>query len=186
MDSVKSEAITEIDTLILTHYHERHVRSVIRFCTKNKVRTLLLPDTTDKNSSAVDQLIETVGVAGTEVSIYRYGTPLSIFENASICIYAAEDRLQSDPVALSVTITHKDSSLCYHTASPAAFATHDCHADTLLIGAHNAQTSALISPNHAHETVYVCDAKLASLILPPEGKSYQIGLNTHKFLLGKE
>ena len=186
IDSVKSETITEIDTLILTHYHERHVQSVMRFCTQNKVRTLLLPDASGENAFVMERLRENVGVAGTEVSTYRYGTPLSVLENASICIYGAESGLQSDPIALSVTITHKDRSLCYHTASPAAFATHECHADTLLVGAHNAQTSALISPSSTHKEVYVCDEQLASLVLPPEGKSYQIGLGSHKFLLGKD
>lgn len=186
MDSVKSETITEIDTLILTHYHERHVRSVMRFCTQNKVRTLLLPDVTGDNASAVKHLRETVQAAGTKVSTYRYGTPLSIFENTSICIRATENDLRSDEIALSVTITHEDSSLCYHTASATTFTTHECHADTLLIGAHNAQTNALISPNHSHDTVYVCDEQLASIVLPPEGKTYQIGLDTHKFLLGKK
>lgn len=42
-DLVNEKGVTEIDTLMLTHYHSKHLSSVSRFMSEVKVRRLLLP-----------------------------------------------------------------------------------------------------------------------------------------------
>lgn len=66
---VSSEAhnsgITEFDTLILTHYHTKHLASISRFISEEMVRKVILPyPETDADAWVMAQLVDTIQSAG--------------------------------------------------------------------------------------------------------------------------
>ncbi len=59
------EGITEVNTLMLTHYHSKHISSVSRFMSEVKVRRLLLPRPQNENDAWImAQLAQTANSLG--------------------------------------------------------------------------------------------------------------------------
>lgn len=72
--SAASEAhasgITEFDTLILTHYHTKHLSSVSRFVSEEMLRKVILPyPQTEADAWMMAQLIDTLQSAGCECAV---------------------------------------------------------------------------------------------------------------------
>ena len=62
---MRKSGITEIDTLVLTHYHTRHISTVTEFTSQQKVRRVLLPyPDTEDDAWIMLQLAESLGKAG--------------------------------------------------------------------------------------------------------------------------
>lgn len=62
--------ITEFDTLILTHYHTRHLSSVSRFIAEEMVRKVILPyPQTEADAWVMAQLVDTIQSSGCECDI---------------------------------------------------------------------------------------------------------------------
>lgn len=71
----------EINTLMLTHYHTRHISTVLRFTENMTLRRLLLPTpNTDREREIVTDIEEIAALAGVEVSFYPDGLPIRIGE----------------------------------------------------------------------------------------------------------
>ncbi len=75
----QTKGVTEIDTLMLTHYHSKHLSSVSRFISEVKVRRILLPRPQNESdawimaqlaeiASAMDALVEMIPDDGIELT----------------------------------------------------------------------------------------------------------------------
>ncbi len=184
MDTVKGENITEVDTLLLTHYHEDHVYNVVRFCRRNMVRTLLLPKPmTEADASAMTRIKSNAKALGVSVSLYHYDTPLSVLDTGTVTVHAHPDSITHKHAAFAITVTQGNATVCYHTATHLSFAEHSCTADTLLIGAHGANLERPIMPSNVHSEIFICKESLQDQIYAPEGTSYKMAAPKQKFHL---
>ncbi len=70
----QQEGVTEIDTLMLTHYHSKHLSSVSRFIADVKVRRILLPHPQNENDAWImAQLAETANSSGVRAEMIPDG-----------------------------------------------------------------------------------------------------------------
>ncbi len=184
MDTVREENITEVDTLLLTHYHEEHVYNVVRFCRRNMVRTLLLPTPmTEADTSAMMHIESNAKALGVAVSLYHYDTPLPVLDGGTITVHAHPDSIAQKHAAFAITATQENNTICYHTATHLFFTEHDCAANTLLIGAHGANPERPITPSNAYEEIFVCKESLFGWVYALEGTSYKTAAPKQKFPL---
>ena len=72
---MRQSGITEIDTLVLTHYHTRHISTVTEFTSQQKVRRVLLPyPETEDDAWIMLQLAESLGKAGIPCELISDGS----------------------------------------------------------------------------------------------------------------
>lgn len=184
MNVVREANITEIDTLILTHYHKEHVYSVARFCSRNTVRTLLLPTPmTEADASVMARIQANAERLHIPVSLYHYDTPIPVLNGSEITVHATADTIEQSHRAFAITASHEGDAICYHSATHLPFDGHDCSAKTLLLGVHGANTSRPISPLDTYEDVWVCDEHLHASVYAPENTAYKTAKPKQKFCL---
>ncbi len=184
MDTVREENITEINTLLLTHYHDEHVYSILRFCENNMVRTLLLPTPSCQSDAAVlERIHEGAERIGVMVSVYRYGTALPIFDTGAITVENYPDNTTQAHLAFAITATYGNDSLCYHTATHLSYTNHNCNASTLLLGAHGANTQKPITPDNTYENVFLGERYLMPYVFSPQDTTYKTAQQKQRFSL---
>lgn len=72
---------TEIDTLMLTHYHTRHISAVKRLADTTTLRRLLLPTpNTDREREIVRDITEHAALLDLEIAFYPDGIPIHFGE----------------------------------------------------------------------------------------------------------
>ena len=90
LESRKSFCETEIDNLVLTHYHNHHASALFRLCERVKIRKVLLPaPETEAEQSDFDYIAQTLGAAGVEYELYARG---EVYENGDVRISFAPMR----------------------------------------------------------------------------------------------
>ena len=84
-NAMKKQAATEIDTLILTHYHRAYMYSVERFAKRNVLREVYLPTPSDQSEWLVAfALTERLERQHTKVLFYQPGNTLYLFRNCKM------------------------------------------------------------------------------------------------------
>ncbi len=108
---------TEVEVLMLTHYHTRHIGAVSRFCSKIKVRQLWLPyPNTDREWEILLDLEENAARQNVTVSLYGEGEAIR-FGNAEIFPYTRELLTRSTQPLLLLHIKAGVEALTYVGAS---------------------------------------------------------------------
>lgn len=184
MNTVREEDITEIEVLMLTHYHEEHVYSVSRLCRRNMVRTLLLPmPITEADASVMTRIMASAKADHVAVSVYHHGTQQSLLGGVEITAYTDLYRLEQAHRPIAVNVKQGERTICYHTATHLPFENHVCDADTLLLGAHGASTAHPIILDGTYGELYLCDEVLRSCVYTPNGVTCKTLQHGRKFKL---
>ncbi len=109
---------TEIDVLILTHYHSRQPQSVERFFDNCKTREIWLPEPhNDYEYAAMTELLKVANNAGVKPSVYKDGAEMTLFGEAKLNMlpYRKLDRSVEAQVGFSVSCNGE--SLTYLSAA---------------------------------------------------------------------
>lgn len=140
MSVAQTDGATELDVLMLTHLHKRHIQSVARLCDACYVHMLLIPEPISETERAVyASLIRTAEENGTDYCTYtRNGT--SAIHFASLTLSATATCISRSPhPVLSLSVSHNEHSLLYLGTSwqePPLLAGQTGEASVLLFGAH--------------------------------------------------
>ena len=80
VSELSEQCITEVDTLILTHIHRRHISAIRSVCENRMVRRILIPEPTDDSEAAlVFDLVETAEHFSVEVGFLPRPEETAIF-----------------------------------------------------------------------------------------------------------
>ena len=78
---------TEIESIIITHYHNYHAPTLLRICDKYTVRNILLPEPETASEMDIFNNIKTAFAnKNTAISVYRRGYAHSIGEGCSVTV----------------------------------------------------------------------------------------------------
>ena len=109
---------TEIENIILTHYHQFHPNALIRMCEKQMVRKIFLPcPEDDSDESNYWLIVSALENTETRVITYRPGDLLNIGENASVRISEYVYIERSVHPMYSVTVESGGESVIYFASS---------------------------------------------------------------------
>ena len=105
---------TEVEALLLTHYHARHVGSVERLLCQKKVRRLWLPEpVTQTDASVMLRLVQIAETCGAECRLYGAGEAFVIFETLTLKASGPEQIARSTHPVLTLRLSDSRSSVLY-------------------------------------------------------------------------
>ena len=80
VSELSEQCITEVDTLILTHIHRRHISAIRSVCENRMVRRILIPEPTDESENAIaTDLVEVAEHFSVEVGFLPRPEETAIF-----------------------------------------------------------------------------------------------------------
>ena len=80
VSELSEQCITEVDTLILTHIHRRHISAIRSVCENRMVRRILIPEPTDESENAIaTDLVENAEYFSVEVGFLPRPEETAIF-----------------------------------------------------------------------------------------------------------
>jgi hypothetical protein len=137
-DSASRHHATEIEALMLTHLHKRHIRSFDRLSESLCIRSLLLPvPTAPEEESIVSSLLQVAEENGIPVQLYDSASQAILqFGKAEIL---PEERMaisRSTHPVIALSIRMGDQTLQYLGSSWNETKTVPAQADVLLLGGH--------------------------------------------------
>ena len=104
-DAMEELHCSEIDALLITHYHSRHLQLVSRLCEREIVKNLILTEpVNEKENSLYTSLIITAKEHGVYVSIYGAGEAIS-FGDAEIKLFERQYISRSTHPITAMTIS---------------------------------------------------------------------------------
>ncbi len=110
----RGHCATELDALLLTHYHSRQASGVKRFLDNYKTRTLLLPEPqNDYEYRELTELLTVAGDRGVKAVIYRRGTDITLFGETSLRVSPYRKLSRSVEAQVGITVERGDDSLLY-------------------------------------------------------------------------
>lgn len=162
---------TEIEAVMLTHLHNKHIESLEKLWKREMVRQIWIPD---ENSELTYRLYEKAAAAGVEIVTYTPGEVLS-FEGAQIVTYESKYLDRSVQPIIRLDVEAGDSRLVYLGASWAEacrldeFQTKDT--EVLWFGAHGPLYKAQVYASRLSAVKAVFRTGQALEYVHSEGKS---------------
>ena len=112
------EGVTEYDTLVLTHYHTRHLSSVSRFIASERVRRVILPyPETDTDAWIMAQLADTVQSSGVACEIISPDEKFRLVGDTEMLMSGITRIDRSAHPILYLTFSDNEGSFTYLSAS---------------------------------------------------------------------
>ncbi len=110
---VSENCITELEAIVLTHYHKKHSYSVGRMMDVAMVRSLWLPTPQNESDYYVfSALYKRAENSGVRVVIYDYGTPLTVFNSSTLAFFKDYIERSTHPV-LSMCFENESARITY-------------------------------------------------------------------------
>ncbi len=171
---------TELEVLMLTHYHRKEISSLANFLESVQLRNLWLPTPYSEAERIIyDALCESARTNGVAVSTYDFGESLTVFGTGEITQSAPVYIPRSAQAAFSLSIRYGGTCICYHTAALSEClreqgGTHVCEGDILILGAHGPVPHEPIElPEHTGlHTVLLASQEIAELLARREGVTW--------------
>ncbi len=105
---------TELDTLILTHYHDKHEYSVSKMMSVIKVRRLMIPEPEDKEELFAASALERISrLHGAECIMYKPEQTTEIFNNVTFIHYERGELSRSVQDTLAFKLNFGDDSVSF-------------------------------------------------------------------------
>lgn len=183
----KELGATEVDVLLLTHYHNRQTAALSRFCESVLVRSVWLPDTqTDADADVLASILSVMVRENIPVTIYQSNAPLTVFTTGSISLSDMLKEKRSTEPAFRMDIRFGQTALRYESGAYSEYARQQGVADEekdfsyLILGSHGPNPHKEIAPlgilglqevwiaNEAIAMQYEIDSRLRYVILPEE------------------
>lgn len=110
--------ITEFDTLILTHYHTKHLSSVSRFIDEEKLRHVILPyPETEDDAWIMVQLVDVLQSSGISCEIAHPNTEKHLVGDAVLTLSPIKRLERSNHPILYFTISEREERITYVSGS---------------------------------------------------------------------
>lgn len=162
--ALREEGATELDVLMLTHYHKAHKTSLSRFSQNETVRALWLPSPrSEEDMEILLSLVEIAWAANIPVTVYDYDKELTVFGSGTLLLTAPLFEKRSVEPALSLTVRFGESSFYYECAALSEYRREKgleapvVDADIFVLGAHGPRP---------HEAVIPCAALGSTVLIP--------------------
>ncbi len=187
--TVEENGATQLQTLMLTHYHEALPRTLTLFCRQVMVREVLLPRAESEEDKALLAKIQSaMSSLGISVDTYTHGIARSFFEKGRIAVTPPLYEERSVRPAFSVGVGFGSQTVCYHTAALSEYTrhantTHVCFADRVLIGAYGPVVHEEITLSPTPNEVFLCGARVEGAFARQPGITYTSCPETYVFCL---
>ncbi len=107
----------EVETIMLTHYHNKHVTSLRSVLMRATVRSIYIPEPQNEYEREIAlALTALAGHTEIDLRIYHYGESI-IFGNSALRLYRGQSSQNKSHPTLVCTITHEGDVLTYLGAS---------------------------------------------------------------------
>ncbi len=166
---------TECSSLVLTHYHKKHLSSVKLFLQNEKVDTLALAKPkTFEDAQIMRELYEIAIAEAVDVCIYETGEMLTLIDGVSVTLTASERIMNGDSPVCYLLAESGEKSLFYIGESAwladeemlLQMQTFALRGDVILFGAHGEKCKTPPSPEiKEYEEVVVFDHELLPILL---------------------
>ena len=111
---LSGDNMTEIDTLLLTHYHNKHIATLARLSEETVIRKLVLPEPeTEEEALFLSGILDTGVFSEEQISFYRRGGEEIAFGNAVLSFFPREMLSRSTQPLTAYRITANDGSFLY-------------------------------------------------------------------------
>ena len=163
--SVKELGYTEVDNLVLTHYHNYHQNSIYRLNDMIKIRNVMLPEPqTEDEREDFEAIVDTLDSCGISYGVYARGER---YERGGVSILFAPlyklPRSAKPIVAFCIEMGENSFSYIESAAFEASFDyTEFCSADAVYVGAHGPARKFPFSARalkDADRVIFSCGAK---------------------------
>lgn len=112
--TARENGATEIEVLLMTHYHAKHAVSVERICRSQKVRNIWLPEPENEDQYYIlKSIAETADKNGVDLVIYKEDEDLTVFYDGKLKIYPHETLKRSTQPVLSFEFTFGNDKFFY-------------------------------------------------------------------------
>jgi len=133
-----NDCVTEVDTLMLTHLHTRHITALRRLCENIMVRNILIPEPVgDSDRAVADRLTELAESLG--VSVYTYPheeTAVIQFGDSEIMVAAKTMLKRSTHPVIGLLFGYDNIQTAYLGSSYTETDRSVPNADVILLGTH--------------------------------------------------
>lgn len=150
---LQEHCATEIEVLMLTHYHTRQVAAIARFADSVMLRALWLPQPQSGAEKQIQEdLMDIAAQNGIAVTVYEHGVPLTVFDNGEIMLSTPLYEERSVEAALSLRVSCGETSLGYQSAAYSEYArntdieANEVSEDYLILGGHGPVPHAEVAP----------------------------------------
>ncbi len=162
VEQARSMNATEIDTLLLTHYHTYHINSLQRLNERYRIRKIFLPmPAKESDISIYNRIVEELSDSGTMLYMYKSGESISLTDACCIEMQKAPFLKRSVQDIFALTVQGNRDRLTYLTSAyyESEGATLPEPTDFLILGTHgpNFRTSpspAFFGDNHFSAVIY--------------------------------
>ncbi len=188
---LKEAGATEIDVLMLTHYHSAQKASFARFCERVTVRALWLPPPQNESDLQIFlALTDTALREEIEVTVYDYDTALTVFGGGTLSVSAPYVQKRSTESAGSLTLSFGESVLHYESAAlseykrAAGVPEMTVDADLFILGSHGPiPHDTVTSAATGGSTVLIPNEEILRWLAVREDISYIVYPEVYHFLL---
>ena len=179
---------TDVDILMLTHYHERQIRALAHFSKTVKIRQLYCPvPQNEQDTDILERLCLVAAEEGVAVQVYAHEQPISVYNGGTLTLSTPLYQKRSVEPALLLRISYKESSVCYQSGAYSEYAQElpDSAADHLILGGHGPiphkeiLTAASVTPSE----VILSSEKIAANYTYPFDTVYRTPDDTVFFVL---
>lgn len=188
---MQNAGATELDVLMLTHYHTTQTTAFSRFCRRVTIRALWLPPPqSEKELQILLTLTATAFEEGIAVTVYDYDTPLTVFGSGRVLVSEPLFQSRSVEPAFSLMLSGEECSVYYESAAlseyrrEAKLAAPDVTADLFILGAHGPVPHDTVTLAAASDTtVLISSEEAVRRLAVREDLSYVLYPKLYRFLL---
>ena len=134
---------TDVDLLILTHYHPQQATALTKFSGAVLVRRLKLPyPQSERDREAHDAILQSAAAAGIPIEYYALGEAVSVGRGGTLCLETALYQERSVEPAMRLSLSFAERTVCYQSAAlgeyadALSFALSPVDAQYLILGGH--------------------------------------------------
>lgn len=109
-----NDAVTELEVLLLTHYHDKYRTSTERLFSSMRVRAVWIPEPdNDTELILAKEIIKIAETHDVSVSIYKYGSKMSVLGACNLTVLCGDKIARSNQVSNALLIENGNSSVLY-------------------------------------------------------------------------
>lgn len=161
--AMNAPSITEMEGIVLSHYHSYHIKSLERICNKYLVRRVYLPlPETDEEWKIYDEICIALQNARTDAVTYKKGITIDFPNGVEISVSDNEYIKRSTHPIFSVLVSNDTKSLAYSTSAITESSDLSIvkNSDILILGSHGPTVKSL-----TNESIFTSASKIPQTLV---------------------
>ncbi len=177
MEAARELGATEIESLVLTHYHTKHISAIYRLFENEIVRRIWMPyPEREADVYTLERIYEIAEYHGVEAVVYNVGQELDLFDGHKLKLLDMEKIERSvQPIVCWSLVKDEEVLLSYigssawESESPLELSAH-----TIIFGSDGPKIKATADVgSYSAEKTYICDPDFLSYIFDPSSQSFE-------------